>query len=160
MEIWKELKINKDYYVSNTGLVKRNEKILKPYKHNKGYLAVSINGKTKLIHRLVAETFIPNPDNKPTINHINGGKEDNRVENLEWNTYKENNDHALINNLRKSGNGKIARKIRQYDKQGNLIKEWDNIMQIREKTQYKDYNIFKSCEKVHLTSYGYYWKYL
>lgn len=159
MEKWKYIFKNEEYQVSNYGNVKKGDKILKTSRQSKGYLTVKIKGTDKLVHRLVAQAFIPNPENKPTVNHIDGDKSNNKVENLEWNTYYENNHHAIDNKLR-TANGKIARKIRQYDRQGNLIKEWDNITQIREKTQYKDYNIFKSCEKVHLTSYGYYWEYV
>jgi hypothetical protein len=64
-----------------------------------GYQVVTINGKTKYVHRLIAEEHIPNPLNKPQVNHKNGIKTDNRIENLEWVTIKENFEHARKNGL-------------------------------------------------------------
>lgn len=74
-----------------------------------GYLCVRLKDgdkyKNKYIHRLIAEAYIPNPDDKPCINHINGDKMDNNIENLEWCTKKENNLHAYRFGLRESGRG-------------------------------------------------------
>jgi hypothetical protein len=77
---------------------------------NKGYLTVTLsrNGKSnsKHVHRLLAQAFIPNPENKATVNHLNGDKLDNRLENLEWATYSENALHAYRNGLYKSNERK------------------------------------------------------
>lgn len=112
IEIWKPVKGFENYEVSNLGQVKslnynrtKGTKILKPGMDTNGYLQVHLskNGKhyAKSIHRLVAEAFIPNIDNKPEVNHIDGNKQNNKVENLEWVTRRENNKHAYDTGLLK-----------------------------------------------------------
>src|SRR5688572_28302739 len=107
METWKPIKgtlsrYGKSYYVSSEGRVKNAYgRILSFHKHYRGYIMgeVRTNHKERRrqIHRLVAEAFIPNPKNKPQVNHLNGIKSDNRVVNLEWCTNYENSVHARMN---------------------------------------------------------------
>lgn len=104
-EVWKPTGIEskyKKYYVSDLGRVKstnkttEQERVLKLRKTNKGYAVILIDGRWYRVHRLIAQAFIPNPDNKPEVNHVvpisRGGT--NHVNNLEWVTGKENIDHA------------------------------------------------------------------
>lgn len=87
------------YWVSSKGYVTNGRKILKTYEINSGYLCLKLYNhagrKSFLLHRLVAEAFIPNPENKPEVNHDNGNKHDCSMGNLEWSTSSENKLHAL-----------------------------------------------------------------
>jgi len=111
-EIWKPVVGYEGYYeVSNLGNVKRvgsfrgvnkaylNGYYLKPKDNGMGYLRIKLTVKNKskrvMLHRIIAEAFIPNPQNKPIINHLNGKRDDNRIENLEWCTKSENCLHAV-----------------------------------------------------------------
>ena len=106
MEIWRDIKDYEGLYkVSNQGRVKslkkkfgkqETETIMKPVMQWTGYMRIGLikdkKLKTHMVHRLVAQAFIPNPENKPIINHIDGNKANNDVDNLEWATFKENSN--------------------------------------------------------------------
>jgi hypothetical protein len=113
-EQWKYIEgYDKDYEISSHGRVKSNKRgktiymALNP--DGRGYLCVtlSMNGDSKYwrVHKLVSNHFIPNPDNKKTINHIDGNKKNNHVDNLEWASYAENIQHAFKNGLNKAHYG-------------------------------------------------------
>lgn len=137
MEIWKDIPgFENHYQASNLGNIRSLKtmfpRILKQHENEDGYLIVSLYvygyRRTKKVHRLIAETFIENPENKPEINHLDEVKSNNFVENLEWSTRFENNNHGLRNEKSRNSllNGSLSKKVYQYDMDLNLIKVWES----------------------------------
>lgn len=167
-EIWKDIKGYEGLYqVSNFGNVKslKCDIILKPNLTRKGYLITSLC-KNKIrkaysIHRLVAKSFIPNIENKPQVNHIDGNKQNNKVTNLEWVTNSENMKHAFLTNLRNASGCKNpnSKKINQYDLSNNFIKQWSTISDIVNSQKIDWHKIRKCCRFEIESANGYIWRY-
>ena len=129
MEEWKKIDDYENYEISSFGQVRslnyNKVKILICSEDTDGYLRIGLyknsKGKTFRIHRLVATAFIPNPENKSQVNHIDGNKQNNRLENLEWNTAIENIIHAYKTGLKKDN-----KPVLQYDMNMNFIKEFSS----------------------------------
>lgn len=160
IEIYKTIEEYPNYEISNMGNVRRKgRKMLKPlFTKNTGYYMVCLynefGAKRVLIHRLVADAFLSNPNNYPVVNHINEDKTDNRVENLEWCTRSYNINYGTsINKIRKSK----QKGCLQMDMEGNIIKEWECI-RVAQRTL-KINNISKCCMGKMKTTGGYKWKY-
>ena len=161
-EEWIEVIIDnqkiENYYVSSLGrFMNKKGIIMKDYKpHHSGYIYLRVNIKKYALHRLVAQTFIPNLENKPFVNHIDGNKTNNSVKNLEWATCSENNLHNHKIGLTKGH----TRQIIQYDLEMNEIKTFDKILDAS-----KELNICYSSIKAVLykkqkTAGGFIFKYL
>lgn len=169
-EIWKDVVGYEGLYqVSNFGNVKRTF-ILKPHIDRKGYYFVnlSMNGKVKCVrvHQLVGKAFIDNPYSKKEINHKNGNKLDNRVENLEWVSHKENMEHAYRNKLISPNcfkkcvlcaKEKNRKPISQIES-GIVIAIYESISQAQRQTGIKHISCAATGKRK--TAGGYEWKYL
>ena len=152
-------------------------KFLKPNKMKTGYLSVELwknrTNKRVLIHRLVAQAFIPNPNNYPQVNHKDEDKQNNSVENLEWCTSKYNLNYGNTQ-LRKSTNRKITDKVRsagrrnallkskpvlQFSKTGEFIAHYESAMHAERVLGVRHTHVSEVCLGKRKTANGYKWKY-
>lgn len=183
-EIWKQIKNYEGLYeVSNMGRVRSlprkttKGKIISPNVKKNGYLTVSLfkDGKQnyKLIHRLVAEAFIDNPENKSYIDHVNTIKNDNRAENLRWVTQKENMNNPLT--LKKINENETIKKgfwkgcfgkdnprstpIIQLTLDGKIVQFWASAAVCKKETGFSNSIIGEVCKGKRKEAYGYLWRY-
>ena len=178
-EYWKPI-LNYEglYEVSNWGRVRsldrwcshrrgkqlKKGRILKLCTNKGGYLYVYLwkNGKGKyfLVHRLVAEAFIPNPDNLPQVNHKDENKLNNNAENLEWCSAKYNSNFGTRNEriIVKNTNGKCSKKVLQYDLEGNFIREWQSTKECG-RNGFNQGHVAECCRGERKTHKGFIWKY-
>lgn len=167
------------YLVSSAGMVKNGKtgQVLKPILKNDGYLAVHLSHKNKaqmvFIHRLVAEAFIPNPQNLPVVNHIDGNKANPSVENLEWVSFSENSNHAYRTGLShvsdkcKMAVSKVAAEngrkttsllVVQLDNDNKIIQKYPSIREAERSTGIPRSNIRRACKRDGYRAGGYKWK--
>lgn len=168
-EIWKDIKgFEGIYQISNTGFVKslRTNNIRISGNNGNGYryVPLSKHGKVKnhYIHRLVALAFIPNPLKKYTVNHSDGNKNNNHVDNLEWATQSENSQHGFDNGLikqKKGAKNPNSKKIIQFTMDMNFIREYDYIREAEKITGIKSQNIGMACMGKYKQSGGFIWRY-
>ena len=167
-EIWKDIEmygIKFNYQISNHSKVRNSENKIMTTSLRDGYKSVKLTYrennnslyKAIKIHRMVAIMFIDNddPDNKNTVNHIDGNKFNNHHSNLEWVTIGENNKHAM-----KAGLVKITkRSVNQYDTDSNLIQTFESLDLAKKTTGIDDGAIAKVCKGYRKTAGGFIWKY-
>ena len=141
--------INKHGKILKLNISKRNYYYkVRLFKNNKCY--------TKTIHRLVAINFIKNKYNKYCVNHINGNKLNNNVNNLEWVTNSENSKHLYQVLNYKSH---LIKNVLQYDLNNNLIKIWEGFREVERNLNIKQSSISKCCKGIYKTAGGFIWRF-
>ena len=139
---------------------KRNGKTLSHSTDSYGYSVVKFRNKTKIttkkVHRIVAETYIPNPENKPQVNHKDGNKKNNHVSNLEWVTASENILHAKTIGLQMECPNR--KKVAQITNSGKVLAVFNSLKEAQEKTGIGWTGISAVTRGVRKTAGGYYWR--
>lgn len=179
-EIWKDIPGYEGYYqASNLGRIKRiaflhgkskmiikKEKILKPINNKNGYYYIGLSRykvKQYRLHRIILSTFMPiKNDYKMQVNHKNGNKHDNRLENLEWVSASENIKHAFNSGLKhglRNKYNKLSKKVIQYDLLGKKIKIWESTKQIERELGINNVSISQCCLGKIKKSHNYIWRY-
>lgn len=170
---WKEIKgYEGRYLISSSGDVislnyrgTKLAKLLTWKVNNKGYPWVELRGNgvrdIRLIHRLVAEAFLDNPEGLETVNHKDENPLNNHVDNLEWCSRSYNVRYSLERHPeRKVRNGKFSSvAIIQLDLEGNIIREWENARTVFLETGMSDHSIREVCRGNRHTAHGYLWRY-
>lgn len=166
-ETWKDIpEYEKLYKISTKGHIYsyKHDIIVSQRKNNKGYMRVDLHkdGKYKsyLVHRLVALTFIPNPENKPEVNHLDENKENNCVENLEWTTYKENRNYGSRNEKISISN--TGRKTPSMQKQIYCIelnKTFNSLKEASKELNINCGNLSSALHGRYNSAGGYLWKF-
>lgn len=171
----KEIEEFEDYQISDDGRVwsKKSNKWLKPNMDSGGYFFVCLckYGVVyhKLIHRLVAETFIPNPDNKNEIDHINTLKNDNRISNLRWATRKDNMNNTITKQKmigrkhseqakKKMSEVSPKKTVYQYTLDGKLVKIWVSTNECG-RNGFNQSHVWACCKGKRKTHKGFKWSY-
>ena len=166
-EIYKDIKdLEGLYQVSNFGNIMSlnyrrtgRAKLLKPGKNKQGYLGVVLfkDGKPKTfrVNRLVAEAFIPNPDNLTEVNHIDEDKTNNRVDNLEWKSHKGNCNHGTRNERVAKAQSK---RVLQFTLNGEFVREWSSTMECG-RNGFRQSAVARCCRGEKPQYKGYIWRY-
>lgn len=165
-ENWRVINGFSRYMISDKGRVKSliSNKIIKPMDNGKYYQVKIFSDDKKashpLIHRLVCQHFIDNPNNLPSVNHRDEDKHNNCVENLEWCSMKDNCNYGTRNErmAKSKVNGKTSKAVLQYDLKGNLIKEWNSALDAQEIGVCRS-AIQKCTTGIHSTCNGFIWLY-
>ena len=174
-EIWKDVKGYEGLYqVSNLGRVRsfikcnahpNTPRIMKLHLNRKGYVKCHFFNKLVSVHRLVAEAFISNPENKPQVNHKDGNKLNNCFNNLEWATNSENQIHAnasgLNDNRKKAHKQKVCKRVSQFDLEMNCVGSYESTASAARITGVNQSAISSCCRKQYgfKTAGGYIWRY-
>ena len=150
-----------DYSVSTEGEVRKdttNYILSQSSQQDYKFVGLIINGRQKRmrVHRMVALAFIDNPDNKPYVNHINGNRSDNNVENLEWVTPSENTQHAVDTGLFKSSR---ARAVVQYNLNGEQMATFESASEAARQTGGSQSKITMCCRRQRDSANDYQWRY-
>lgn len=173
--MWKQIPIDVNFEANEIGDIRKinSNQLCKQWLDKDGYKIVCLsNHKIYRAHRLIALTFIENPEGYPIVNHKNHIKGDNRVENLEWVTYQYNSIHSYLDNNRLESTKKWCEKVQplgakasqkkvvQYDLNGNFIAEYNSHREASEKTGVCRSSITRCCTGNRKTAGGYKWNYL
>lgn len=153
-----------EYFITKEGkiyskLKEKGLRELRPHVNNRGYMVITIRKKCYKIHRLVAENFLPKIDGKPVVNHIDGDKLNNNVNNLEWCTQSENVQHAWNNGLNSRTREVLYKKV-YCILDGKIIAEYGSIKEAEEKNPKAKGHIAACCRGKRKTAGGYIWEYV